>query len=154
VFSPCRQYRYRLWRKWSDKPYLCVLLLNPSTADELVNDPTVERCERRARQMGFGGLEVVNIFAFRATDPKKMKAQLDPEGPENDRYIAEVVRGAGMVLCGWGQHGKHRRRWKRIMEILMEENIIPYCLEIGKDGQPKHPLYIGYAVKPRLYCAS
>ena len=66
LFSPCKKYRYRLWREWSDEVPAVFVMLNPSTADEIVNDPTVERCERRARAMGFGGLRVANIFALRA----------------------------------------------------------------------------------------
>jgi len=149
VFSPCKQYRYRLWRYWDrSKPLLVFLMLNPSTADELTNDPTVERCERRARAMRFGGLEVVNIFAYRATDPKVMKAQDDPVGPGNDQAILEAVRGAGMVICAWGSHGKHRGRSEEVLRLLREHHVTPYCLQSCNDGQPGHPLYVGYDVQP------
>lgn len=149
LFSPCRRYRYRLWRYWDrSQPYLVFLMLNPSTADELTNDPTVERCERRARSMGYGGLEVVNIFAYRATDPAVMKAQDDPVGPDNNQAILDAVQAAGMVVCAWGMHGNYRGRGIEVRRLLNDHRITPYCLRTGKDGQPGHPLYIGYDVLP------
>lgn len=103
VFSPCEQYRYKLWRIWDKSiPPMVFVMLNPSTADELQNDPTVERCERRARSMGFGGLRVANIFAWRDTDPTALYALNDPVGPDNDAAIQESVLGAGLVVCAWG----------------------------------------------------
>lgn len=88
AFSPCRRYRYRLWRTWGDAAPAVFVMLNPSTADEIENDPTVERCERRARAMGFGGLRVANIFSLRSTDPTALYTSDDPVGPEYwlDRY--------------------------------------------------------------------
>ena len=81
------------------------LMLNPSTADAIDNDPTVERCLRRALKMGFGGLMVCNTFAYRSTDPEKLYEVEDPVGPENDQIILARARSAGMVICGWGTHG-------------------------------------------------
>ena len=149
LFSECGKYRYRLWRTWSDKPALCFLMLNPSTADEISNDPTVERCERRARSMGFGGLQVINIFAYRATDPKVMKAQADPIGTENDRHILDAVRESGMVVCAWGKHGEHMGWGKEVIDLLGRAEVKTHCLKLNKDGQPAHPLYIGYDVLPK-----
>jgi len=110
VFSPCRRYRYHLSQIWDvTKPTVSWLLLNPSTADEVQNDPTVERCERRARMWGYGGSEVFNIFAYRATDPADMRAQKDPIGPDNDFWVREFARKSsrGIGICGWGEHGSH-----------------------------------------------
>jgi len=150
TFSPCKQYRYRLWRVWDhDKPRLLFCMLNPSTADEAVNDPTVERCERRARAMGYGGLEVVNIFAYRATDPRVMKAQDDPVGPDNDTYLVMAAQQAGMIVCGWGTHGGHLNRGLLVARMLHQRGFKLHCLTITKGGQPGHPLYIGYDVQPK-----
>jgi hypothetical protein len=151
TFSPCRRYRYSLWRTWSDVPPALFVLLNPSTADEVTNDPTVERCERRARMMGFGGLVVCNIFAFRATDPRVMKAEPKPVGPENDLAILEHARQASIVICGWGTHGAHLRRGAQVKNFLEFNGIKLHLLGLTKDGHPQHPLYIGYDVRPRSW---
>ena len=103
IFSDCRRYRYALWRIWEPSLPPCLfVMLNPSTADEAKNDPTIERCERRASAMGYGGLYVSNIFAFRSTDPAALYIEEDPVGPENDEYIMNGVREAALVICGWG----------------------------------------------------
>jgi hypothetical protein len=163
VFSECGKYRYRLWRYWDkSRPPLVMVMLNPSTADAETNDPTVERCQRRAKQLGFGGLEVVNIFAYRSTDPREMKGQDDPVGPDNDAAILGVCQAAmerkwdamnlgGMVLYAWGQHGNHRGRGKQIIDLLRENHITINYLTLGKNNQPGHPLYVGYDVTPRHY---
>ena len=104
-FSVDRRYRYTLRRVWDHAEDLCdFLLLNPSSAAEATHDPTSERCERRARRRGFGGLIVTNLFAICATDPAGLRRVADPIGPENDAAILEAARGAGLVLCGWGHH--------------------------------------------------
>lgn len=153
VFSPDRAYRYRLKQTWDPAlPHLCFLMLNPSTADEVKNDPTVERCERRARATaGCGGLEVVNIFAYRATDPTDMKVQADPIGPNNDRHIIEAASSALMVICAWGNHGDHMDRGRTVVKLLRGQGIPLYYLRLGQAGQPGHPLYIGYNVQPILW---
>lgn len=103
VFSPCRTYRYGLWRIWNPgAPLLAFIMLNPSTADDVVNDPTVERCVRRAVSMGYGGLRVANIFALRSTDPTQLYVSVDPIGPDNDTAIIEAAQASAMVngyLC-------------------------------------------------------
>lgn len=91
VYSDCQTYRYALTWQWAPGPRLLWVMLNPSTASELVNDPTVERCERRARALGFGGFRVVNLFALRATDPRALRLADDPVGPGNDPALAEGV---------------------------------------------------------------
>ena len=105
VYSDCERYRYLLTRVWGPGPKALFVMLNPSTATEVQNDPTVERCERRARALGFGAFRVTNIFAFRATDPKVMRAVADPVGPENDAAILGSVAWADKVVCAWGNHG-------------------------------------------------
>ena len=153
VFSSCEKYRYRLWRHWekNGKPTLAWILLNCSTATASANDPTVERCERRARMMGFGGVEVVNIFAYRATDPLVMKAQEDPIGPDNDRAILEAIADCGMVICGWGTHGAHMNRGREVTSMLISKGVDLHCLTITEGGHPGHPLYVGYDVVPKPF---
>ncbi|MEO1422074.1 MAG: DUF1643 domain-containing protein, partial [Pseudomonadota bacterium] len=104
-YSDCERYRYDLTRVWArGERRAMFLMLNPSTATEVQNDPTVERCERRARTLGFGAFRVCNIFAYRATDPKEMRVQADPVGPLNDAAIVEGCDWADTVVCAWGTH--------------------------------------------------
>jgi hypothetical protein len=149
IFSPCKQYRYNLWRIWGDASPAVFIMLNPSTADETKNDPTVERCERRARMMGFGGLRVANIFALRSTDPKLLYLHEDPIGEQNDKAIIESITGAGIVVCGWGGHGKLNNRGNDVLSLIRDAGVTPYCLQINKNKTPKHPLYTGYNVEPK-----
>lgn len=149
VFSECRLYRYRLWRTWSKQPPAVFVMLNPSTADEIENDPTVERCERRARTMGFGGLRVANIFALRSTDPQALYGHQDPIGPQNDDAILESVDGAGIVVCAWGGHGNLNKRGEAVLQLLRTAGVAPHYLKLNLDGTPQHPLYVWYAVMPK-----
>jgi len=147
-FSDCGTYRYSLWRTWGTGQRCLFLMLNPSTADEVENDPTVERCERRARVLGFGGLRVANLFALRSTDPSALKAHPDPIGPENDSEILEAARAAGMVVCAWGVHGKLGNRSTSVVRMLREAWIPLHVLKLNADGQPAHPLYLPYGLTP------
>lgn len=150
-FSSDRLYRYMLVRQWEEynASYLNCIMLNPSTADETVNDPTVERCERRARSMGFGGLVVTNLFALRSTDPAALRLATDPVGPENDRWLRYCASRADMILCGWGNHGQLECRSTAVRRILFGTNF--HILGLNKTGEPKHPLYVGYEVQPQLW---
>ncbi len=149
VFSSCQRYRYRLDRIWDAAlPPLAFGMLNPSTADHERNDPTIERCERRARAMGFGRLIVWNLFAYRATDPKILKKQPDPVGPDNDNFISDVLvetrKQQGKIVVGWGTHGVLLNRNSQILEIARALSVELYCLGTTNAGQPKHPLYVPY----------
>ncbi|TMV70168.1 DUF1643 domain-containing protein [Thioclava sp. BHET1] len=154
VYSPCEAYRYLLTRIWDPAGEKALfIMLNPSTATEVQNDPTVERCERRARALGFGGFRVCNIFAWRDTDPKKMRAAADPVGPQNDQAILDSCAWADRIICAWGSHGAHLERGARMEALLRETGRPLYHLGLTKAGQPKHPLYIGYEVQPVLWPA-
>jgi hypothetical protein len=148
VFSSCNTYRYRLWRVWDDKPPAVFIMLNPSTADAFENDPTVERCERRARAMGYGGLRVANIFALRSTDPKALYKHPQPIGTENDQAILESIADAGIVICAWGSHGNYKNRGNEVIELIRSVNITPHYLAMNLDSTPKHPLYVSYNITP------
>ncbi len=152
-FSRCRHYRYRLRQIWNkDLPLMVFCMLNPSKADEAGNDPTVERCERRARATkGCGGVEIVNIFAYRSTDPEAMKQHPEPIGQDNDRHILEAASTAMMVVCGWGNHGQHLGRGQQVLDMLVKAGVEVHCLKINSDGFPAHPLYIGYGVAPKVF---
>lgn len=152
VYSPCEAYRYALTRIWQDSaPRAVFVMLNPSTATEAQNDPTVERCERRARALGFGGFRVVNIFAYRATDPRVMRAQADPVGPGNDAALVEAAGWGDQIICAWGNHGAHLRRGAAVEALLRAQGKPLFHLSLTKEGAPKHPLYVGYAVQPMLW---
>ncbi len=152
VYSPCELYRYSLTRTWDAMgARVNFLMLNPSTATEVQNDPTVERCERRARALGFGSFRVTNIFAFRATDPQVMRDAYDPIGPENDTAILEAVHWAGRVICAWGIHGAHLQRGPEVFHMLKNREVPLFHLGLSKAGHPRHPLYISYSVKPVLW---
>lgn len=151
VYSDCERYRYVLTRVWAPGAKALFIMLNPSTATEYQNDPTVERCERRARALGFGAFRVTNIFAFRATDPRVMRAQADPVGPENDAAILGSVTWADQVICAWGSHGAHLNRGAAMTALLRQARTPLYHLGLTQAGAPKHPLYIGYDVQPMLW---
>jgi hypothetical protein len=152
VYSDCERYRYLLTRTWDPAGAKALfVMLNPSTATEFQNDPTVERCERRARALGFGSFRVTNIFAFRATDPKVMRAEPDPVGPDNDAAIVDSAPWADRIICAWGSHGAHLGRGPAVEALLRGTGLPLHHLGLTKHGHPKHPLYIGYAEQPRLW---
>lgn len=149
IYSDCEKYRYLLARTWdSGGRKALFIMLNPSTATEVQNDPTVERCERRARALGFGAFRVTNIFAWRDTDPRKMRAAVDPVGPENDATIAESCIWADQIIAAWGTHGEHLKRGPDVEALLRETGLPLHHLGLTKAGHPKHPLYIAYARQP------
>lgn len=142
IFSADRAYRYALWREWDlfDPRYVMFVGLNPSTATETIDDPTVRRMIRYAKDWGYGALCVGNAFAFRATDPAVMKAQENPVGPENDYWLRMHAMEADMVIAGWGARGGFRNRQAQILQVLAD---IPlYCLGTTKEHYPRHPLYL------------
>jgi len=117
VFSPCRTWRYVLERVWwpRDQHRVPFLGLNPSTADEIEDDPTVRRCLGYAKQWGFGGMIMLNIFAFRATNPRVMKAAADPVGPDNDGCLTTVANRVTLVVAAWGNDGAFRGRSREVV---------------------------------------
>lgn len=149
VYSDCERYRYLLTRCWGPGSKALFVMLNPSTATEVQNDPTVERCERRARALGYGAFRVTNIFAFRATDPKVMRAEADPVGPANDLAILDSLPWADLVLCAWGNHGLHVNRGAEVAALLRKAKVPLWHLGLTGQGQPRHPLYVGYDQQPQ-----
>jgi len=144
-YSDCGAYRYALIRQWEPSGKLVnFVMLNPSVADAFKNDPTVERCERRARQLGFGAFCVTNIFAWRDTDPKKMRRARYPIGPLNDDLMIKHARDAQVVVAAWGVHGAHLGRGPAVKDLFARKSIQMHHLGLTKDGHPRHPLYVPY----------
>ena len=146
-FSRCRTYRYALWRSWDEhKPYAMIIGLNPSTADEVEDDPTLIRCINFAKSWGYGGVCMTNLFAYRATDPNDMKAAADPVGASNNRWLTRLAKEAGIVVAAWGNDGSYLNRASQIKNKI--SNL--YCLKMNKSGEPAHPLYLRAELKPVL----
>ena len=141
--SDCGLYRYSLSRKWGGAPDVCFVMLNPSTADANLDDPTIRRCIGFARSWGRGGIKVINLFAFRATSPKDLKAAVDPVGRLNEKVVVDTVLNSIDVVCAWGVHGSFRGQAKIMMGWIDRGTILePYALALTKDGHPRHPLYL------------
>lgn len=148
--SPCGLYRYSLWREWDDRLLRCVFVgLNPSTADGERDDPTIRRCIRFARDWGFGGLWMANLYAYRATDPRVLTeavgAGIDPVGPTNDQTLLTLAQNAGCTVAAWGAwHGPDPHRPAAVMDLIGGLHI----LGLTKKGEPRHPLYMAAATRP------
>lgn len=149
AISPCGKYRYLLTRDWQRpllmSSYQCSMLfvmLNPSTADATVDDPTIRRCMGFSRRETCYGIRVVNLFAFRATDPGELLCAEDPVGPLNNSYIefhAGIGGSESPVVVAWGKHPAALPRLQQL-PVLRGQKLL--CLGTNKDGSPKHPLYV------------
>ena len=145
VFSDCRKYRYALWRIWDgNKPLVMIIGLNPSTADETSNDPTITRCKSFARSWGYGGVLVANLFGFRATSPNELRVYHEPVGKENDFWVHEIAKEAVIKVAAWGNHGKFLNRSEKILTSLDQL----HCIQMNKSGEPAHPLYLKGELSP------
>jgi hypothetical protein len=150
------EHRYKLWRKWgSAKSYVAFVMLNPSTADGMQDDPTIRKCIGFAKKWGYQGIEVVNLFSYRSTDPDALfealsRSQEPTGGARNDQAIKDVVRNASVVVCAWGGHkaAKVDGRDHAVRQLLAECNVQPMCLGLTKGNrQPRHPLMLAYKTK-------
>lgn len=147
LYSPCGGYRYGLRRVWdAGADEVMYVMLNPSTATETQNDPTIERCQRRARSLGFGAMRIANLFAWRATRPEDLRRAEDPEGPQNAVLLRAWSGAAAVTLAAWGVHGALRDAGPRMAGVL--EGDVRH-LGLTRAGHPRHPLYVGYAVQAR-----
>jgi hypothetical protein len=164
AISACGRYRYLLWREWRDiashndanwrvlkgdgkeyrEPKSCVfVMLNPSTADGEIDDPTIRRCVAFAKREKFERLEVVNLFAYRATNPRDvlaLKHPADPVGSENQRWVTMSAQDSGLIICAWGAHGSHLGQADTMRGWLIDHP--QYALGFTADGHPRHPLYL------------
>jgi hypothetical protein len=148
ILSPLRNYRYVLTRQWdADKPYVAFIGLNPSTADEYEDDPTIRRCIGFAKSWGMGGVVMLNLFGFRATEPRVMMAAAYPVGEDNDRHIFEQSSRAEFVIACWGGLEICRNRAAEVEKIV--PNML--CLKQNQNGSPRHPLYVRKDCIPMIY---
>jgi hypothetical protein len=147
-FSPDRMYRYALWRARGHGQFCMFIGLNPSTADETKDDPTIRRCMGFAKSWGYDGIMMFNLFAFRATDPDvMMKFKGDAVGPDNDIHISVAAedKQCGMMVAAWGAHGDHQARGHQVHQRWGHRL---HHLGLTKDGQARHPLYLKADTKP------
>lgn len=155
LFDETRAYRYSLYRQWaSDGPTVCWIMLNPSTADAERLDPTIRRCVNFSIRWGFSALSVVNLFAFRSTDPAALAAAADPVGPFNQTAILFEARAADRVVLAWGSSAPvtYRRQGERVRAWLAEAGVGPlFALGRNADGEPKHPLYLSSRLGLRIF---
>lgn len=145
VISDCGLYRYSLWREWAAGDSVAFIGLNPSTADATLDDPTIRRCIAFAKSWGFGRLVMVNLFAFRATDPKEMMRADDPVGPDNDAALLRECAQARVTVAAWGAGGTHLGRDRVVRRMLAPM----HYLRLTKQGHPGHPLYLPGSLTPQ-----
>lgn len=147
ILSPCGRYRYALWRAlwtpWTEEERsnysLAWVMLNPSTADAALDDPTIRRCMSFSRQWGFRRMVVFNLFGLRATNPDELLRAADPEGPDLRRYLQHICL-CSSVMVAWGAHSLARDQYARVADLLAAKQL--NCLRETKHGAPGHPLYI------------
>jgi len=149
VISDCRKYRYSLSRKW-DKKLPCVTFcgLNPSTADDTSDDPTMIRCINFAKSWGYGSLYMINLFAIRCTDSGLLKSKPNIIGKYNDFTIKSRSKLSEVVIACWGTKGSLYGRDKEVIDLIGDKL---YFLELSKDGFPKHPLYLKKTLRPKKW---
>ncbi len=148
IFSETREYRYVLSRIWNRRIGYCLFnCLNPSIANENIDDPTVGRCIRFAESFHCGGMVMVNMFAYCSTKSGALLSVRDPVGPENDFYIKKMADGAKIVIAGWGVHKLVKVRAKQVIPLLKN----PQYLALAKNGEPRHPLYLKKTLRPKPF---
>jgi len=153
VLSECRWYRYLLRRAWDhDRPRALFIMLNPSTADAETDDPTTRSCTRLCRAWEYGSFEIVNIYGWRASDPKELSKAIDPVGPENDHVIKAAISRCDTAICAWGAHPIELHRRDAVLRLIQRKEPLAYCLGRTKDGHPRHPLYIKTGTPLERYC--
>lgn len=151
VLSEDRLYRYSLLRQWDDSKGIVLFIgLNPSTADENIDDPTIRRCIQSAVNWGYGGMRMINLFGYRSTDPKNLLSVEDPIGWENDDWIRRGILKSDRIIAAWGTKGGMKDRDKTVMDVIISLSLIE-CLGVTKAGFPRHPLYLSYDVNPIRY---
>lgn len=145
VLSYDKKYRYALWRRWDPTlKTIMFIMLNPSTADETKNDPTIHKCMEYAKRWGYGTLLVGNVYAYRSSDPRVLSTIQNPIGELCDSYIYEMAKHSDMIIAAWGNNIISDNRVNAIRAITGKL----YCLEKSKSRHPKHPLYLRKTLKP------
>lgn len=148
ILSDDRQFRYVLSRVWDEeKPTVMFIGLNPSTADECEDDPTIQKCIKFAQSWDYGGLYMLNLFAYRTTNPRVLWEVKEPIGNGNDDYIKRYSDGCDKVICAWGNNGDFMQRGKSILQYVPNA----HYLKLNKSGQPSHPLYLKSTLTPQKF---
>ena len=155
VVSEDGVYRYDLMRWWGDGPRVLWIMLNPSTADEVVDDHTIACCRRFSRAWAYDGMVVVNLFALRATNPAELSSHPDPVGPENDEYLTQWLTHESIVgvVAAWGASGPERltrERYRHVRRLASDAGHDLYCLGLTNSGHPRHPSRFGAARDPMM----
>ena len=145
--SDDRVYRYRLWRRWGKGDQMTFIGLNPSTADESVDDQTIKKCMGFARRNGCEAMQMLNLFAFRNRDPKRLKQAENPVGPRNDATLIEYATASKLVVACWGGDGKHLGRDKQVIKLLSNHHVELLCFGLTKKALPRHPVMLAYSTK-------
>lgn len=152
IFSQDKLHRFTLWRRWQTGDRVVnFICLNPSTADDRVDDPTVAKCVKYSKWWGYDALIVTNVFSYRSTDPSVLKTLEQPTMEDNDAWIKWAARQASLIICAWSQHAKLHDRGAQVHEMLREQHFELHYLK--KSGQPHHPLYLKDDLKPTLWHA-
>lgn len=157
--SDCENYRYWLTREWGhphdcDPNTLVWIMLNPSTADGLSDDPTIRKCIGFARQWGYRGFRVINLFAFRATHPRELLSAIDPIGGGHQECQYALIASTAKVVVAWGANGTLRRRGADVVDRLTRRGLTLHCLGRTANGQPRHPLMLPYSTPLEIYAPS
>ena len=154
VLSPDKEYRYYLTRSWGKGTHCAFIMLNPSTADHKVDDPTIKACTQFAKKLGCDGFVVVNLFALRATDPKVLKDHPFPQGPDNDRWIKKVMTDSNIqfVIAAWGNHGTLHKQYYHVTGLAIRHKRKLFSLgDLTEKDMPRHPLYVSRDTPLRKY---
>lgn len=148
--SDCRQYRWHLWRVWNpERGFVVFIGLNPSTADETADDATIRKCVAYARRWGYGGLCMLNLYAWRDRHPSGLALAADPVGALNDRVLQFLTAGADLTVCAWGADKAVSGRGEAVRELLGGRGL--HALKITSGGHPGHPLYLPGDLEPTLW---
>lgn len=154
IFSPCRQYRYTLWRVWDNlfcHGYVMFICLNPSTADEKKDDPTVRRCVTYVKNWGYSSFCMTNLFAYRTSKPVEMLSFTgDPIGPENNKHLINIAKYAKIIIAAWGINGSYMDRDVEVVKLIRKIKPI-HILRLTANGHPNHPLYLKKGLNPVLW---
>jgi len=149
IISPCKKYRYQLERRTTkravQKSTVTFIGLNPSTADASADDPTIRKCIAYTQSWNFKTLLMVNLFAWRTSEPNDLLLAEEPVGRDNDEYIADAVSRASLVVACWGEHGTLHHRADEIAALYRRRL---HGIKVNRSGQPSHPLYLPAALKP------
>jgi hypothetical protein len=152
VISDCGKYRYLLRRAWDHSlPRALFIMLNPSTADAEIDDPTIRSCIRLTKALGYGSFEVINLFGLRTTNPDELANAHDPIGPRNADIGDAAISRCDIAICAWGAHPMALRRSRDMRGWVRGWKPAAYCFGLTKNGRPKHPLYLQTGTPLQVY---